>query len=481
MSIAKKSRSYWIHTAICLILMFGVGLLPPFGEITPMGMKILGAFLGSLYGWIFIEFMWPSLLGFVAMGLSGYCDIPTAVSSGFGDINVVNMLLVFLFAAYLEHSGLMKYLALWLISRKCNVGHPWVFTSMFLFAIIPLSIFVNIYSGIIMMWAMFYSICKEVGFKKSDLYVTYIVAGIPYLGAMVNTVLPFQPYSQVVFGVANVEKLSEIPFVPWVTFGIATCVFFLLGYILIGKFLRINVQPLMALGDQFAEARKAKMTKNEKFAGLLLILFIVLLLVPCVLTGGKIDEFLSKFGISGAAIVCLVIAFLYQYFKGETVYSFGKMVTDGVSWDLIVLLAITFPLGAAMESGDCGIVATIVGFLLPLAEKISPIMFIILIVVVCALITQVAHNVVLLLALTPTLATICLQIGINPIMFALVFTTGLQLAVCTPAASTQGAMVFGNDKWVEKKYAIKISVCFLIMGLIVDLCVLLPIGMWAFN
>jgi len=226
--------------------------------------------------------------------------------------------------------------------------------------------------------------------------------------------------------------------------------------------------------------RNQKMTADQKFSGGLLIFFILLLLIPGVLNGGPIDTFLSQIQISGAAIICIIAALIYQHSLSKEYYNWGAMVRDGVSWDLIVLMAITFPLGAAMESGDCGIVTTIVGYLMPLANTLSPLVFVILMVVIFALVTQVAHNVVLLLALTPTLATICNSIGVDPILFGLVFCTGLQLAVVTPAASAQSAMVFGNTEWVDSKFAIKIGVLFMIMGLIIDLGILLPFGLVIF-
>ena len=297
---------------------------------------------------------------------------------------------------------------------------------------------------------------------------------------MVNTVFPFQPYGLVLFSVANVEGVAQAPFVPWTIIGLTTAVCMLLGYILLGKILRINVQPLLEMGDRFADFRAKKMSKDEKFAGLLLIFFILLLFIPGVLNGGVIDNLLTKFGPSGAAVFCIVIAFIYQYAQGQKVYQFAAMVKDGVGWDLIILMAITFPLGAAMESADCGIVSTIIGYLMPLAQAISPVIFVILMVVIFTLVTQVAHNVVLLLALTPTLAKICFSIGINPFLFGLIFCTGLQLAVCTPAASAQSALVFGNTDWVQKNYAIKLGIAFLLLGLVVDLCILLPLGLLIF-
>lgn len=54
---AKKGKMTYVHVVIMLALMLGGGLLPPFGEITPLGMKVFGVFLGLLYGWCFIDIL----------------------------------------------------------------------------------------------------------------------------------------------------------------------------------------------------------------------------------------------------------------------------------------------------------------------------------------------------------------------------------------------------------------------------------------
>ena len=43
---AGYSPAYIINVIITLALMFGFGFLPPIGSITPIGMKVLGCFLG---------------------------------------------------------------------------------------------------------------------------------------------------------------------------------------------------------------------------------------------------------------------------------------------------------------------------------------------------------------------------------------------------------------------------------------------------
>ena len=50
MTADKKHTLYYVHVVIFLLITFGFGFLPPFGQITEVGMKVLGAFLGAVYG-----------------------------------------------------------------------------------------------------------------------------------------------------------------------------------------------------------------------------------------------------------------------------------------------------------------------------------------------------------------------------------------------------------------------------------------------
>ena len=78
----KGNTSYYIHSIIFLLITINTGFLPT-------GMKVLGVFLGLLYGWIFIGFIWPSLLGMLALGMTGYASIIDVFIGGFGHANVL--------------------------------------------------------------------------------------------------------------------------------------------------------------------------------------------------------------------------------------------------------------------------------------------------------------------------------------------------------------------------------------------------------
>ena len=69
---AKTKNTWWyINSILVILLTIGIGYLPPFGQITPLGMKVLGVFIGVLYGWCTVSMLWPSVWGIVALVVVG--------------------------------------------------------------------------------------------------------------------------------------------------------------------------------------------------------------------------------------------------------------------------------------------------------------------------------------------------------------------------------------------------------------------------
>lgn len=68
---ASSEAMYYMHSFFCLAIMFGFGQLPPLEPLTPLGMNLIGIFIGLLYGWIFIDIVWPSMAGLLALMLVG--------------------------------------------------------------------------------------------------------------------------------------------------------------------------------------------------------------------------------------------------------------------------------------------------------------------------------------------------------------------------------------------------------------------------
>ena len=91
-----NSTGYYIHSLICVVLMFGLGHLPAPSPITPTGMHVVGIFIGMIYGWLTVGMTWPSILGITALGFSGRMTVVQAFQSGFGNNTILLIFFMFI-------------------------------------------------------------------------------------------------------------------------------------------------------------------------------------------------------------------------------------------------------------------------------------------------------------------------------------------------------------------------------------------------
>lgn len=168
MSSTKNSSMYWIHIVVFFALSIGIGMIPPFAQLTEYGMDILSIFVGLIYGWTFIGFLWPSLVGLSLMGLTAYAaDVTTAVASGFAYSLVWQVFFMMLFTEIMNVLGVTEYLGFWLISRNICVGRPWLFTFIIFTAAWIIGGLTSPYAVAFMLWGVLYRIFEKVGMEKN--------------------------------------------------------------------------------------------------------------------------------------------------------------------------------------------------------------------------------------------------------------------------------------------------------------------------
>lgn len=158
--------------------MFGFGQLPPIDPITPLGMNIVGIFIGLLFGWMTIGLVWPSILGSIALVMIGGMTIKDVLAGGWGSTTTMLIFFMIMVAAIVEQSGCSKFIAMYLISRKWVLGRPWVFTFVFLGAAFVLAAVTSTIPTIIVCWSIWYSICNQVGYKPYQPFPSFMVVGI---------------------------------------------------------------------------------------------------------------------------------------------------------------------------------------------------------------------------------------------------------------------------------------------------------------
>ncbi len=470
--------SYWIHAVIFVILTIGIGMISPFGQITEYGMKILGIFVGLIYGWTFIGFIWPSIFGLVVLGYTDFAaNVTNAVAAGFGESLIWQVFFMMIFADILRRLGLTEYIGYWLLSRKICVGRPWLlFFMIFTIAFVCGGI-VSMYGTIFMLWAIVYDLCEICGYEKRSSLCAYVLGGVLYLVAMSCMVFPFKPYPGVVLGLCAKAGATEIPFIPWLILGLVTAFAMIALYMLLGKFVfKFDLSAIGAAGDIYEKYRSNKMSTDVKLGMTLLVVFVALLAVAGLLPATiPFIAFLKKADMLGLALLVICIAVILRKKDGTPLMTFADL-THAVSWDIIIMFAATLPVCGAMGSEETGIMSTAMAALMPLLNGLSPAVFIAVVIVLLGFITQVAHNLVLTMTFTPLLAVVAANQGVNPLLFGFLLVTMLQCATATPAASAQAALVFANADWIRPKDAYKFGLAFAVIAMVVLVCIAYPLG-----
>ncbi len=477
----NKNTAYYINSIICVAIMCFFGLLPsPVETISPLGMRILGIFIGLIYGWIFVDLIWPSFLSFVMLGFTGLMTVNEAFIAGMGSVLYLQLFMLFLVAAYFDKCGLTTYIAEWFVSRKINVGRPWVFTFMLFLCVIVMSCTVGYVAGVLILWTIFYKVCAIYGFKKGDTYVGFIVGGLMYVGVMSTILFPFTSFGIIVQGLVRqgVGTDLALPVGPWLFINTLIVFALIFAYMAFGKFiLKIDLSVMKTDSDDFINLREKKMTHKQRVGFIYLIIFMVMLM------GGTIfpqplKGIFANIGVLGTCVLCIVGMVFIRDENGFNKITINDLKV-GISWETLILMAATMPLATALESEEAGIVGTIVTWLTQTFAGYSQVVFLIAVIIIFGLLTQVVHNMVLLVIFTPVLCQTCVGLGISPWLFAILITLALQTAVATPAASCQAAMVFANTDWITTKQAYVNSIVFVLFSLII-LVVSIPIGMLIF-
>lgn len=190
-SVAVNNKKSYMHATIMIILMLCGNFLPTFGQITPLGMKVLGVFLGLLYGWIFVGILWPSVLGFFTLSLTGIMTPLEAFIAGFTNPTTILVLMSYLLAYCLGKIGVNQAIAYWAMKKKVFVGRPWLFASALVLVTCLMGMLGGSFAAIFLMWGVTKSIAEENKIESGNLLVNTVYALILLGGFSGGQMVPF--------------------------------------------------------------------------------------------------------------------------------------------------------------------------------------------------------------------------------------------------------------------------------------------------
>lgn len=446
MSAQAKSRNtqWYINIAVMFAIYIVFSMLPPISTITEMGMKVLGLTLALLWGWITVDLMWTSLLGFVLLQFTGYTTLLPGLVAGIGNSTVLMTLVLLAFAVALSEIGASDIIAAWLISRKAFIGHPMVLVFGLLFGTALISAAGGGMACIFIIWDLIRSICKINGVAEDDTLKGVLMGMVLYCG-MIGFILPWQNTIWLFGGFWQKGAGGlEIPVMNVFYCGLIWCLLSIVLCIFVFKYIcRLDFSKFLITEEIAAMYTQKKATRQQKAGIVLLALYIALLLFANIFKNNLLAQWINGIGVVGLSVLYITIFAIWKDENGKPALNVAKCFT-ATPWPVIMLIAITIPLGDALQSADTGVMGAITAWLMPLIKGMTPTVFIAVCTIILTVLTQVLHNVICGAVFFPLLTPIVIQMGGNPYVFLVTVFIGLMSAYATPAASMFAGLVFGT-------------------------------------
>lgn len=462
-----------IHCGIMVAIMLIIGNMPAPAPITPLGMRFLGIFLGVLYGWTACGLLWPSLIGMCAVAFSGMYDkLEEFWHISFGSETAIFILFMMVFTGVMQEVGLIDYLANLLISFKILNNRPWLFSGFCIMACCICAI-INAFASILIFWEIIYILSKKFGFKPYDKWPTLMLIGTIIASTWGGMIMPYQPVPLVVLKTYQSVSGAEIGFFQYVCFALPIAFLVTLSYVFICRFVfRPDLKELSHINVDFVDKEALKLDKRQKLSLVFLAVFIFAILSPSVLPDDIFFvHWLNLLGFSGTTIILTVLLCLIKI-DGAPMLNFPKIAGKHINWDMLFAFGFIIPFANLLTSEGTGLKEAVIAGVQVILHGLAPVVFIIVVLVFVAVLTNFANNVVVGAIFTTLIISFAPQLGIPVLPMVLTILVAANLSIATPVASPLSAIMFSNKTWCKTsdlyKYCSISFVFLMIVALIIS-------------
>lgn len=450
---------YIVVVAFCLLFRF----VPGVGGITPMGMAILGTFIGAVYGWTVIGNFWPSIIALLGMGLT--VGMNPMLAAGFGNIVFFGLAFAMPIIGVGTETGAFSWVVNKVLTSKALQGRGYLTV----WSLMMLAFFLGMTNPIIMclvLCSFVVTICKQVGYKKNEKFPVFVCLGIAFSSMLGQVLLPFASTGlslissyNAMFPDAPLNYLSYLCFIPPMGIIMTTV------YVLLCKFaFRVDVSKLALF---HVEGESEPMNRDQKKSIAFFLVWIGLLIVSS-LPLGQIAVFLSGFGLVGFTLLIIALLDIVKREDGTKMLEVEKSFRL-VPWGMCVMMAYIMCISAFLNKPETGITAALSALLTPFMA-LPPLVFIVVALLFAVLLTNFANNVVIIILVMPFMFNFASMIGLSPTSAICLLIVMGQFALITPAASPITAVAMSSEM-VEPKTVMKAALKMVPLLVVVCLCI----------
>lgn len=466
MSTEKKGIDvkYVIIVIIGLFMMFGFGkVVQPWAQLTPMGVTMLGVFLGMLILAIGCSRLaWPAIMACIATIWHGYMDAMSLERAIFAHPLVVQMFGVLAIMAALNSYGTGETLAKWIITRKAFQGRPHLFLSVFLLACF---IGTRILDMGMMMLALsiWESIREYINLDKKSTANRFMLVCITICVTIGWGFVPFIDVPVAMIG-AFTAAMEGTGFI--FNTGLYMIIYLLTALVLIilipfmmTTVFKCDLNMLKSFDASKVKGLERENIKFTKEQIILMIAFIVALGYSFVSMVIPADSaFAEKFLSIGLEMwIFFIVGVLgFVRIKHKTLAEAGRSLKEGADWEVILAMAAFLMLGGALSSMDLGIRAWLASIINPIFNGVPWPVFVFLVVVICVVFTNFLSNIAVAIMVGTIIAPVVegfMGQGINPTIVCVMLVFSSLFAYITYASGPVAPFLLGHDD-MEAKFVL---------------------------
>jgi Di- and tricarboxylate transporters len=473
----KINTVYYLNCFISIALMMFFKYIPAPEPLTAYGMNIIGILVGAIYAYCTVGMIWPSCAALVLLGLSGYSSVADTLKGGFGHPIVLFVIALFIFGAVLEDSGLTKYIADWLVTRRIARGRPWVLSFLILLAAYVGGMLVNAVPPTLVCWIIVYSICEDVGYKPGDKWPAMMVFGAVFASTLGSFVTPFQ-----IGVVGNYGYLLQASggtvsydYLSYLIFAFLFSIFVFAGFFAFCKY--VFKPDITLLKDNNITFNSVQKLNNKQITIAILVSVLMLgLIAPCFLPEKCVlRTLLDSLGSAGWSLVIIAIMLLFKV-EGQPLIDFQQMVSRGVIWEIVFMMAAAFSLAGAVVSKGTGVTEFVFKTLQPSIVGLNIYVYMTAFLILVMLLANLLNNMAVCAVFIPIMYTLSIGLDVNTVtMVALINFVG-NMCFLLPASSPIAPMLYNNKEWISSNYIVRFSIATICILLVLTPIIGIPLG-----
>lgn len=468
MILMSTTSKWYLNSAISVAIMIFFRFIPAPAPMTPLGMTVVGIFLGAIYGWCTTNMIWPSLVALILFGFTGQAAVSATWGGIMSNMTVGICFWLMISVGLLKNTGLIQYIADWSVTRKFTRGKPWLLMIIIYISAAVCASCLSEVAVTLAFWGLVWAICEEVGYEKGSKTATWMTFSTAILVGTGGFLLPFKMAVFSNFGFlaagSNGAYDGSFDYAAWTLFTIVIVTIMFTVYLLISKFvLRIDLSKLASYVPE--ESQMHKMTKQQKVSLTLFAALFIILMAPSFMPKTFfLAALLGKLNTVGGCMVIVAITCWIRV-DGEPLLTFDDLVSKNVIWNIILMFGTALTLCACINSEAAGVSAWLKVVLDPLFSSMSPYAFLVCYFLIASVITNFINNAVVGAVMIPLSFSISTAMGLNPLAVCACMILFADFGVFLPSASPTGALIHNASGWIPKNNLYKY--CFLGVGLFV--------------